>query len=53
MDEPKFQTVTNYLGRLKQELQDEIVDAIWDMDTTVAMTKKMKEWKQYVIPRAQ
>lgn len=52
MDEPKFQTVTNYLGRLKQELQDEIVYAIWDMDTTVTMAKKLKEWKQYVIPRA-
>lgn len=52
MDEPKFQTVTKYLSRLKQELQDEIVDAIWDMDTTVAMAKKLKEQKQHVIPRA-
>lgn len=28
MDELEFQTVTKYVGRLKQELQDGIVDAI-------------------------
>lgn len=46
MDEPEFQTITKYLGGLKQELQDKIVDAIWDMGTVVTREKKLKEPKQ-------
>lgn len=42
MDELEFQTVTKYVGRLKQELQDGIVDTIWDMGTTVTNAKKLK-----------
>ena len=53
MDELEFRTITKYLGRLKQELQDEIVDAIWDIGTAVARAKKLEEWKQRVVSRAQ
>lgn len=42
MDELEFQIVTKYVGRLKQELQDEIIDVIWDMGIAVTNAKKLK-----------
>lgn len=53
MKEPQFRTVTKYIGELKQELQDEIVVVIWDMGTFVARAKKLEEWQQRAISRAQ
>ena len=53
MDEPEFRTVTKYLGGLKQELQDEIVDVIWDIGTAVDRANKLEERKQCVVSRAQ
>ena len=53
MDEPKFRTITKYSGGLKQKLQDEIIDAIWDMSTMVPRAKKLEEKKQHVISIAQ
>lgn len=33
MEELEFQIVAKYIGRLKQEIQDEIVEMIWDLGT--------------------
>lgn len=44
MNEPEFRTYTKYIGELKQEFQDEIVDTIWDMGTIVDRAKKLEEW---------
>ena len=43
MDQPEFQAVTKYLGMLKQELQDKIVNTIWDMGTEVTRAKRLEE----------
>lgn len=43
MDELEFPTVTKYLDGLKQELQDEIVGAIWDIGTIAIRAKKLEE----------
>lgn len=48
MDESEFRIATKYLGDLKQELQDEIIDAIWDMGIMVTTAKKLEEQKQHV-----
>lgn len=53
MNESEFRTTTKYLGNLKQELQDEIVDVIWDIGIMVTTAKKLEEWKQHVISRVQ
>lgn len=53
MDESEFRIATKYLGDLKQELQDEIVDAIWDMGIMVTTAKKLEEQKQRVVSRVQ
>ena len=53
MDKLGFWTVTKYLGGLKQEIQDEIVDAIWDMRTTIAKANKLEERKQRSFSRTQ
>lgn len=53
MDKPELWIVAKYLGGLKQEIQDEIVNAIWDMGTTIARAKKLEERKQHVVFRTQ
>lgn len=40
-----FLRVTKYLGELKQEIQDEIVDTVWDMGSVVARAKKLEDQK--------
>lgn len=42
MNELEFQIVTKFVGRLKQELQDEIVYVIWDMGTMFTNSKRLK-----------
>lgn len=48
MDKLELWIVAKYLGGLKQEIQDQIVNAIWDMGT-----KKLEERKQNVVFRTQ
>lgn len=43
MDELEFWTVIKYLDRLKQELQDEIVDTICHMGAAIVKAKKLEE----------
>lgn len=45
IDEPVFLRVTKYLGELKQEIQDDIVDTVWDMGSVVARAKKLEDQK--------
>lgn len=51
MEELEFQIVAKYIGRLKQEIQDEIVEMIWDLGTMVTGAKKLEARKQCVIFR--
>lgn len=53
MDKLELWIVAKYLGGLKQEIQDQIVNAIWDMGTTIARAKKLEERKQHVVFRTQ
>lgn len=48
MDKLELWIVAKYLGGLKQEIQDQIVNAIWDMGT-----QKLEERKQNVVFRTQ
>lgn len=42
MNELEFHTITKYLGKLKQKIQNEIIDMIQDMDTATTGEKKLE-----------
>lgn len=50
MNESKFWMI-KYIGKLKQEIQDKIVDTTWDLGSPVVRAKKLEEQGQRVVCR--